>query len=60
MAFLNEKDASSDEENKMAKLPDKYMEDEISDKNKCYELLFNLFERRVRQFKRLNKAVTEF
>ena len=60
VTFKNEKDESSDEERKMVKMPNTFAEDEISDKTKCLEHLNNLFERRVRQFKRLQKAVKDF
>lgn len=50
------KDESDDD----AGIKDCYKEEQIADKQKCFEHLDNLFERRVRQFKRLQKAVSEF
>ena len=48
------------EETKDEGFRETYNEEQIADKKKCFEHLQNLFERRVRQFKRLQRAVTDF
>ena len=58
-AFQNDHEMR-DESEEDGVIKDSYSEEQIGDRQRCFEHLDNLFERRVRQFKRLQKAVAEF